>query len=119
MSYLVVLVLDNPDLCRDVLEAWEDSGVRGITILESTGVNRVKRAGLRDDIPLMPSMLDLFKTRETHHRTLFSVVDSEAQAERMVKATESVTGDLRQPHTGLMFVLPLSQVYGLDKANEP
>ena len=59
MSYLVVLILDNPDSCRDVLEAWEDSGVRGSTILESTGVNRVKRAGLRDDIPLMPRMLDL------------------------------------------------------------
>jgi hypothetical protein len=118
MTYLVVLVLDNPDLCGDLLQAWEDSGVGGITILESTGVNRMKRAGLRDDIPLMPSLIDLIKSSETHHRTLFSVVESEETAQRVVKATEAVIGDLRKPNTGLMFIVPLYQVYGLNKINE-
>ena len=118
MTYLVVLVLDNPDLCNEVLHAWEDSGVGGITILESTGVNRVRRAGLRDDLPLMPSLADLFKTGETHHRTLFSVVDSAEQSERLHAVTESVVGDLNKPNTGLMFVVPLYQVYGLQKTND-
>lgn len=115
MTYLVVLVLDDPDLCNQVLHAWEDSGVGGITILESTGVNRIRRAGLRDDIPLMPSLADLFKSGETHHRTLFSVVDSAEQTERLRVATESVVGDLNQPNTGLLFIVPLYKVYGLNK----
>ena len=115
MSYLVVLVLDNPDLCNSVLHAWEDAGVGGITILESTGVNRVRRAGLRDDLPLMPSLSDLFKSGETHHRTLFSVVDSAEQTERLRLATEGVVGDLNQPNTGILVVMPATQVYGLEK----
>jgi hypothetical protein len=118
MTYLVVLVLDNPDLCNSVLHAWEDVGVGGITILESTGVNRVRRAGLRDDLPLMPSLSDLFKSGETHHRTLFSVVDSADQTERLRLATEDVVGDLNKPNTGLLFVVHLYQVYGLDKNND-
>lgn len=118
MTYLVVLVLDDPDLCNDVLHAWEESGVGGITILESTGVNRVRRASYRDDIPLMPSLSELFKSSETHHRTLFSVVDSEEQAQSVVKATEAVVGDLQKPNTGLLFILPIYQVYGLNKITD-
>ncbi len=113
MSYLVVLVLDNPDLCHNVLEAWEATGVRGITILESTGVGRVRQAGLRDDIPLMPNLSELFKSSETHHRTLFSVVKSAEQADGLLHATETVTGDLAQPNTGLMFVVELYKVFGI------
>jgi hypothetical protein len=40
--------LDNPALLNEVLEAWNDVGVRGITIFESTGVHRVRsRASTR------------------------------------------------------------------------
>lgn len=117
MSYLVVFVLDNPDLCDDVLKTWENTGVKGITILESTGLNRVRRAGIRDDVPLMPSFIDLIKTRETHHRTLFSVVETEEQSEQLLKATEEIVGDINQPHTGLLFVVPLIKVYGITKVD--
>jgi hypothetical protein len=115
MSYLVVLVLDNPDRCTDVLQAWEDAGVSGITILESTGIGRVRRAGIRDDIPLIPSVSDLFKRKETHHRTLFSVVETENQTEALFQATKAVIGDLDQPHTGLMFVVQLHKAFGVVK----
>jgi hypothetical protein len=115
MSYLVVLVLDNPDHCTNVLQAWENAGVDGITILESTGVGRVKRGIIRDDIPLMPSLSDLFKSSETHHRTLFSVVETEEISEILVQATESIIGGLDQPDTGLMFVVRLHSAFGLHK----
>jgi hypothetical protein len=115
MSYLVVLVLDNPDQCDDILHAWESAGANGITILESTGIGRIRRAGIRDDIPLMPSISDLFKNMETHHRTLFSVVETEHQTEVLVEATKTVIGDLDQPDTGLMFVVQLHKAYGVTK----
>lgn len=118
MSLLIVLVLDNPDRTRDVLDAWEAAGAPGVTILDSSGLGRARRAGIRDDIPLMPSLADLFKSGETHHRTLFSVVDSTEQTERLHVATENVIGDLNKPNTGLLFVMPLYQVYGLNKAND-
>lgn len=113
MAYLVALVLDDPDKCTAVLDAWEAAGANGITILESTGLGRVRRAGLRDDLPLMPSLHDLLRGEESYHRTLFSVVEDQKQIDALVAATQSVTGDLNQPDTGLLFVVPLLQVFGL------
>lgn len=115
MSYLVVLVLDNPDECNNVLQAWEDAGAKGITILESTGIGRVKRGEIRDDIPLMPSLADIFRSSETHHRTLFSVVKDETIADNIAAATQTVIGDLDQPDTGLLFVVQLYKAFGIQK----
>lgn len=116
MAYLVVLVLDDPGKCGPILDAWEAAGANGITILESTGLGRVRRAVLRDDLPLMPSLHDLLRREESSHRTLFSVVESQLQVEALVRTTQGVIGDLSQPHTGLLFVVPLLQVSGLQKS---
>ena len=115
MYFQIVFVLDNPDQCRDILDAWEKAGIRGVTILESSGLGRVRRAGIRDDLPLIPSLSDIFLNTETQHRTLFTVVKSQSHIEAIVKATQSVVGDLEQPDTGFLFVVPVSQVYGISK----
>lgn len=114
MAYLVVLVLDNLEQCPAVLDAWEQAGVGGITILESSGLGRM-RGILSDDLPLIPSLRDLLATREFQHRTLFTVVEDEATVERVIATTERVVGDLNEPHTGLLFALPVSRVLGLHK----
>jgi nitrogen regulatory protein PII len=115
MSYLVVLIVDNIDQIPAVLQAWEQAGVLGVTILESTGLGRMRRAGLRDDLPLMPSLSDLFEDEEIHHRTLFSVVETQEEVDKMVAAVQQVIGDLDDAHTGFLFVAPVLQVYGLGK----
>jgi nitrogen regulatory protein PII len=115
MSYLVVLVLDDPDRCRDILDAWEAAGAPGVTILDSSGLGRVRQAGIRDDVPLMPSLSDLFRRQEAHHRTLFSVVEDQSQVDALAQATQAVIGQLDRGHTGLLFVVPVSQAYGLHK----
>ena len=117
MSYLVVFVLDNPDLCQDVLDAWENAGAKGITILESTGIGRIRRAGIRDDLPLMPSLSDLFKSDETHNRTLFSAVDDLDIAHALVKAAQDTVGGIEKPNSGLLFIAPLLEIYGLNSEN--
>jgi nitrogen regulatory protein PII len=115
MAYLIVFVLDDADQCREVLDAWEAAGAPGVTILDSSGLGRVRRAGIRDDVPLMPSLSDLFQREEGRHRTLFSVVKDQSQVEAIARATQAIIGELDREHTGLLFVVPVSQVYGLDK----
>ena len=119
MSYLVVFVLDSPDICQDVLDAWENAGAKGITILESTGIGRVRKAGLLDNLPLMPSLSDLFKSDETHNRTMFSVVDELDVAHALVKAAQDTVGGIEKPNSGLLFIAPLLEVYGLNSENRP
>ena len=114
MHHMVLLVLDDVDHCSPVLDAWEKAGVPGVTILESTGLGRVRKSGIRDDLPLLPSIADLLKTREERHRTLFTVVDSEEMVDRLVKITQEITGGLDAPNRGVLFVLPVSRVVGLN-----
>jgi nitrogen regulatory protein PII len=115
MFQLVVLVLDDPEQCRDVLDAWEAAGAPGVTILDSSGLGRVRRATLRDDLPLMPSLSDLLQRDEDHHRTLFTLIMDPSLIEVIVEATQAVIGDLDSKDTGLLFVVPVNQVYGLRK----
>ncbi len=112
MYSLLVLVLDNAELLHDVLQAWEDAGVPGATVLESTGLRRVAAMFGRDDMPLVPSLRDLSERESDAHRTIFSVLDDEKIIDKAIAATERVVGDLSQPHTGILFVVPVTRVVG-------
>jgi nitrogen regulatory protein PII len=117
---MVLLVLNDSDKLRDVLEAWESAGVPGVTVLHSTGLGKLRQdSGLWDDLPLLPNIEDFFEREELHSRTIFSVVPNEDMADRLVQLTQKLIGDFNQPETGLLVVLPLVKVYGLDKATRP
>jgi hypothetical protein len=109
------LVLDNPALLNDVLEAWSEVGVRGITILESTGVHRVRSKASRQDAPFMLGFSRLLRTDQVGHYTLFAVVPNMDIIEQLVAATERIVGDLSQPNTGVLFATPLVAAWGLPK----
>jgi nitrogen regulatory protein PII len=118
MYYMVLLIVYNIDACPSVLDAWDAAKVPGITILESTGLGTIRQKGLRDDLPLMPSIADLFRSREHHHRTIFTVVEGESTVDHLVEITQKIMGDLNDPHNGVMFVLPVSRVVGFHGAQE-
>jgi hypothetical protein len=108
-------VLDDPSLLNDVLEAWTEVGVRGITILDSTGCHRVRGRVSAHDAPLMLGLSRLLRTDQVGHNTLFAVVEDMAVVGRVAAATEGVVGDLSQPNTGLLFAVPVAAVWGLPK----
>ncbi len=96
--YLVILFLYNPDLLEEVLKEWDDAGVNGATVQFSTGMERIlQKQGIRDDIPLIPSLDDFYEAPETVSRTIFTVVKEEAMIEKILAATQRITGDLNTP----------------------
>jgi len=113
MTFLVVLIVNDPDYCPIILDEWEAAGVFGITILQSTGLGHIRRAGLRDDVSIMPSLADIFESEEIHHRTMFSVVEGQEMVDKMVSIVQRIVGNLDDPHTGFLFVVPVAQVYGM------
>ena len=116
MIYMVLFVLHDTEQLDPVLQAWEETGVGGVTILASTGLARFRQHSvLQDDIPLIPSLEDLLMHEENTNRTLFTIVNSEEMADRVVAATQSVTGDLNHPNTGILVLLPVARAYGLDR----
>jgi len=118
MYHMVLLIVNNVDQCFPVLEAWEALEVGGITILESTGLGRVRKSGPRDDMPLMPALAHLLKRREERHRTMFTVVENEEKVDELIEATQKIIGDLNNAHNGVLFVLPVSRVVGLRGGQE-
>ena len=113
--YLILFVLDNPDKLEDLLNAWEETGTGGATVLSSTGMHRLNAGVIRDDIPLMPGLDDFYRRVEDYHRTLFTIVKDDEMLNKIVDATQSVVGELNNPNTGILVVLPTAQVYGLEK----
>lgn len=115
MYYLVVLIVNKIEQVPDVLERWESLGIKGITIFPSIGHGKLKRTGLLDNFPLLVSMERLEELREIHHRTLFSVVDSEELVDQMIAAAQEVVGNFEDEHTGFLFVLPVLRAIGIQK----
>ncbi|HSM24179.1 MAG TPA: hypothetical protein VK856_04895 [Anaerolineaceae bacterium] len=118
--YFILFVLHDISKMKELLHAWEDAGVKGITVVFSTGLGRIRQNfGLMEDFPLFPSMgdiLDRFESMDLS-RTLFSVVDDESIVENVYQYTQKVVGDLSKPDSGILIVLPVSKVYGLKQYN--
>ncbi len=115
--YLVTLVLHDPDLLEEVVQAWENTGVKRATVLSSTGMGRMKQNRVtRDDLPLLPALNNFYdEASQTLSRTIFTAIKDESLIDKIVKVTEELIGDMRKPNTGILFVTPIVRAYGLEK----
>jgi len=113
---LILFILHDTSKLVDLLNAWKEAGATGATVLFSTGMGRIRlSASLRDDLPLMPSLNDFYTRDEELSRTLFTVVKDEKSVKRIIAATRDVVGDMNEPDTGLLVVMPVEQIEGLKK----
>lgn len=111
--YMLMFVLDDPERLDEVLDAWAQSGVSGITIMESSGFHRRQAhvLGARY-IAMLPVLLERI---EKGSYTLFSVVKDNSQVEQCIAATERIIGDLGEPNTGVIAAWPVAFAKGLEK----
>jgi len=116
---MIICVLNDANKLQELLDAWLEAGVNGATVLLSSGMGRLLQAtSLREDMPIMPSLDDFYEREEHLSRTLFSVVKDDATVELIKTATRQVIGDLNQPDTGLLIVLPVDSAEGMDKKQD-
>lgn len=110
MAQLLVVILHDSAQLPALLDAWQDIGLPGTTILDSAGARRAKgwlqRVGFQ-------AIGELFSASEVRNKTLLSVVENEELLEKAITATEEIIGDLSIPYKGLLFVMPITQVRGL------
>lgn len=118
MMYALLFVLDDPDHLDKVLTAWADIGVRGVTIMESTGWQRRRiqqsMLGARFDFASLAG-----GARLENHMTLFVVVENRAIVEKALEVAESIVGDLDEPDTGILVAWPIEIIKGLPNEEEP
>ena len=115
---IILFVLQDGEKIQAILDAWEEAGISGATVLYSTGIGRIRESqALREDIPIMPSLEDFYPSPSKLGHTLFTITDDESLVEKVIRATESVVGDLNEPNQGILVVMPTSQIYGMKKRN--
>lgn len=114
MAQLVMLVVHDPGNVDSVIEGWLEAGVTGMTLLDSSGLaQQEQQRNLRDDVPLLPSVRSLLRGMESRSRTLFSIVADDFDLDDLIDKTERVLGPLESEANGILFVLPVSRVEGL------
>lgn len=117
--FFILFVMHNPELLDPLLDSWQAAGVQRATVMLSTGMRRLRlKGGLRDDIPLMPSLEDFYEMSQTFSRTVFTTAEDESMIDKILEATQRVVGDLRDHETGVFLVLPVVKAYGLEKRDK-
>jgi CBS domain-containing protein len=112
MAQLLVVILNEPAHLPALLDAWQQIGVPGTTILDSASARRAK--GLLHEVGLN-AVEKLLSSSEVKNKTLLSIIPDDALLEKAITVTEQLTGDLDVPHRGLLFTVPINQVVGLIK----
>lgn len=110
--HMVMFVLDNSALLDDVLAAWQDAGVSGVTIMESSGLYRRQQqrpVGARYAF----GMPRAAKRIEAGNVTLVTIVPDVDTVRACIEAAERIVGDLNDPDTGVLAAWPLDVVKGV------
>lgn len=118
MPQLVNLILHDPGRTDEVVHAWLEAGVLGITLLDSSGLARqVSERDLRDDLPLFPSLRAMLSIPERNSRLVFSVVSDDFDLDGLIAATERVLGPLTAPDSGIFYAVPVTRTVGVRGAD--
>lgn len=110
--YVIMFVLDDPSILDRILDAWEEVGIGGVTIVESTGIQR--RRIERKHIPMRFSFQPIVVGGESGNYTLFTFVKEEEMIDKCIQATEEIVGDLNDPNTGILAAWPIAKIKGLN-----
>lgn len=114
--FMIMFVSKNIEQASEMLDVWIKAGVKGVTILESAGMQQVgERSGIRSDMGIVFSLKSLMRAQEIHHRTLFSAINDQETLDQVIKASTDHIGDWSRPDVGVLFVWPLAQAFGLNK----
>ena len=101
---MLVLVLNKTEKMDDILKALLDIGIRGATILESTGM---ARALDRDELSIFGSLrMVVDKDRETS-KTIFIAVQN-SLVDQARETIDEAVGGLCRPDTGVLIGLPIN-----------
>lgn len=118
MYYMIMLIISNLEYSFAVLDAWEENGVPGVTIMEGTGLGGVRQVHEWEGLSFMPSLLDFMRGREQQNRIFITVVEGEPMVDHVINITQAITGDLNSDNNGILFVLPVSRIAGLRKVQQ-
>lgn len=113
MAKLVVLISRDREKGIEVAEAWQQRcGATGVTIIDSYGLGSLEEQRRSMELPMFISMASILHQVRATNQMLFSAAEDD-RVDCMIEVAQEIMGSLDQPHTGIMFVVPIDRVVGL------
>jgi len=109
---LVVYVMHDTKLLDDFLHELKDRGIKGATILNSTGMAR--KLIENDDMAFIGSLKVLFDNPRVESKVILMALE-DSQVQDAIDAVHKVAGDLSRPNTGIVFTVPIDYADGIKK----
>ncbi len=107
---LLMAIINDPDYVTDILDEFYQRGIRGATVMDSTGMAHI----MAHQVPFFSRFAE-FGEDPGRNKTIFAVVKTEEERKTVVEAIEAVIGDLEESDTGIAITLPIDYCKGLTK----
>ena len=108
---LMVIILKKTEMLDALLTKFAEIGVTGATILDSTGMASELAAHHSDDIYFLGTLRAMMNPERERSKTILCCVEDE-QISVMKAIVNKVVGDLTEPNTGILFTMPITNIYG-------
>lgn len=111
---LMVFVLNNIEKLDPFIHRLKDAGIKGATILNSTGMGR--RLAENDDLgyDLIGSLRALLENPRAESRLILMALE-DPQVAIVAAIIDELVGDLTKPNSGICFSLPIDFIKGYKK----
>lgn len=110
--HLLVYVLNQVQKLDRFLQALNEAGIRGATIIPSFGM--ASRLFNSDDIHLIGSLRMLFDEPRKESNVILMAIEDE-QVDIVFEIVDRVVGGVDKPNTGILFTLPIDRIKGYKK----
>lgn len=110
---LMIFILNRNDVLDSLLEGFSAAGLKGATIIESTGL-AVALSRMGSNI-FSASLRAILNNEENNHTVISIIKDNQLDIAR--KVIYRTVGDLSSPNTGVLCTVPLDFVEGTVKRN--
>lgn len=110
---VLFIVLNKMEYLEDILDRFVDLGVKGATILDSQGMGSAITNSGQGSHPFFGQIRLFIDNAKPYNKTIFTVIEDEALLYQTVEAVKSILGDIMEPGVGMMFTIPVGNVYGM------
>ena len=114
---VLFLVLNKIDCLEGILENFAREGIKGATVIESTGMARILN-DVGNDVPIFGSIRMIMNEKYPFNKTIFVVIEDH-QLDTAVSCIKKETGELSKPDVGIIFTIPVGYVEGINVGRKP
>lgn len=110
---VLFIVLNEPEYLEAILDSFVEIGVKGATILDSQGMGSAITNSGSGHEPFFGAIRSFLDNSRPYNKTIFTVIEDEEVLLKAVHAVKYILGDINKPGVGMMFTLPVGNIYGM------